>query len=161
MIRYFKIALIVLVGLQGLFYFISNAVNWEYAQMAVGAVLAQADSPAYPNPVIPAITSPLLIKLALIGIMTGELLVGLLCFKGAFDMWKQASGDAGAFNASKTWAIAGCCTALIVWFGIFQVFGAALFQMWQGQVGVGSFEGAFMYLAASALIMIFVNQKDD
>ncbi len=161
MIRYFKIALIVLVGLQGLFYFISNAVNWEYAQMAVGAVLGQADSPAYPNLVVPAITSPFLIKLALIGIMIGELLVGLLCFKGAFDMWKQASGDAAAFNASKVWAIAGCCTALIVWFGIFQVFGAALFQMWQSQVGVGSFEGAFMYLAASAIILVFVNQKDD
>nr|WP_321359574.1 DUF2165 family protein [uncultured Hyphomonas sp.] len=161
MIRYFKIALIVLVGLQGLFYFISNAVNWEYAQMAVGAVFGQADSPAYPNLVVPAITSPLLIKLALIGIMTGELLVGLLCFKGAFDMWKQVGGDAGTFNASKAWAIAGCCTALIVWFGVFQVFGAALFQMWQSQIGIGSFEGAFMYLSASALVMIFVNQKDD
>lgn len=161
MIRYFKILLIVFVGLQGLFYFISNAVNWEYAQMAVAAVFSQADSPAYPNLVVPAITSPFLIKLALIGIMTGELLVGLLCLKGAFDMWKMADGPADGFNASKRWAIAGCCVALIVWFGIFQVFGAALLQMWQGQVGVGSFEGAFMYHAASGIILIFVNQKDD
>lgn len=161
MIRYLKIILIVFVGLQGLFYFISNAVNWEYAQMAVSAVLSQADSPAYPNLVVPAITSPLLVKLALIGIMTGELLVGLVCLKGAFDMWKQADGPVDGFNAAKTWAIAGCCLALIVWFGIFQVFGAALLQMWQGQVGVGSFEGAFMYHAASGIILIFVNQKDD
>jgi len=161
MIRYFKIVLIVLVGLQGLFYFISNALNWEYAQMAVGAVLGQGDSPAYQNAIIPPLTSPALIQLALIGIMTGELLVGLLCFKGAFDMWGTVGGSSETFNASKTWAIAGCCTALIVWFGIFQVLGAALFQMWQGQVGLGSFEGAFMYHAASALILIFVNQKDE
>ena len=160
MIRYFKIVLIVLVGLQGLFYFISNAVNWEYAQMAVGAVLGQADSPAYQNLIVPSITAPALTKLALIGIMTGELLVGLLCFKGTYDLWKQAGASAEAFNSAKTWAIAGCCTALIVWFGIFQVFGAALFQMWQGQVGLGSFEGAFMYHGASALILIFVNQQD-
>ena len=160
MIRYFKIVLVILVGLQGLFYFISNAVNWEYAQMAVGAVLGQADSPAYPNLIIPAITSPGLIRLALAGIMTGELLVGLMCFKGAYDLWKQVGHDAAAFTAAKTWAIAGCCMALIVWFGIFQVFGAALFQMWQGRVGIGSFEGAFMYHAASAIILIFVNQAD-
>ena len=160
MIRYFKIVLVILVGLQGLFYFISNAVNWEYAQMAVGAVLSQADSPAYPNLIVPAITSPFLVKLALASIMTGELLVGLMCSKGAYDLWKQVNHDAAAFNTAKTWAIAGCCMALIVWFGIFQVFGAALFQMWQGQVGVGSFEGAFMYHAASAIILIFVNQAD-
>ena len=160
MIRYFKIVLVILVGLQGLFYFISNAVNWEYAQMAVGAVLGQADSPAYPNLIVPAITSPFLVKLALASIMTGELLVGLMCSKGAYDLWKQVNHDAAAFNAAKTWAIAGCCMALIVWFGIFQVFGAALFQMWQGQVGVGSFEGAFMYHAASAIILIFINQAD-
>ena len=161
MIRYAKIALIVLVGLQGLFYFISNAVNWEYALMAVGAVLGQADSPAYQNLVVPSVTSPAIVSIALVIIMTGELLVGLVCFKGAFDMFKQAKGPADAFNASKTWAIMGCCLALFVWFGIFQVFGAALFQMWQGQVGVGSFEGAFMYHASSALIMLFVNQKDE
>jgi predicted small integral membrane protein len=63
---------------------------------------------------------------------------------------------------SKTWAIAGCCLALIVWFGIFQVFGAALLADVAGPGRhVGSFEGAFMYHAASAIILIFVNQKDD
>jgi predicted small integral membrane protein len=161
MIRHLKIVLIILVGLQGLFYFISNLVNWDYAQIGVGVVLSQADSGFYQNLVAPAITSPLLVKLALIGIMTGELCVGLLCFKGAFDMYLAAGGPSDGFNASKTWAILGCGLALIVWFGIFQVFGAALYQMWQGEVGISSFEGAFMYHAASALILIFVNQKDD
>ncbi|GGB77630.1 DUF2165 family protein [Henriciella pelagia] len=161
MIRYFKIVLVVLVGLQGLFYFVSNAVNFEYAQGAVGAVLSQADSPVYQNLVIPGITAPAIIMLALIVIMTGELLVGLVCFKGAWDMFKTVKAPTADFNASKKWALAGCCIALIVWFGFFQVFGAALLQMWQSAVGVGSFEGAFMYHAASALILIFLNQKDD
>lgn len=161
MIRYLKIVLVVLVGLQGLFYFISNAVNFQYAQGAVGAVLGQADSPAYQNLVIPGITSPAIVTLALIVIMTCELLIGLISFKGAFDMHKAAGGPAEAFNASKKWAIMGCGLALIVWFGFFQVFGAALLQMWQSQVGIGSFEGAFMYHAASALILIFLNQRDE
>ena len=161
MIRYLKIILILFVGLQGLFYFLSNLLNWEYAQLAVGAVLSQADAPFYQNNIVPGITNPLMVKLALAGIMTGELLVGLLCFKGAADMARNATARAEAFNAAKEWAILGCGLAIIVWFGIFQVFGAALFQMWQGEVGVSSFEGAFIYHGASALVLIFVNQKDE
>ena len=161
MIRYFKIILVVFVGLQGLFYFLSNAMNFDAAQTVVGIVLSQADSPAYTNTVVPGITSPGLATIALIGIMIGELLVGLVSFKGAFDMFRSAGAPADEFNASKSWAVAGCCIAIIVWFGIFQVFGAALFQMWQGQIGVSSFEGAFIYHAASALILIFLNQRDE
>lgn len=65
------------------------------------------------------------------------------------------------FNAAKKFAIIGCGLALIVWFGIFQVLDGALFQMWQGETGIASFEGAFMYHAASALVLLFLNQPDD
>ncbi|MDT8449365.1 MAG: DUF2165 family protein [Wenzhouxiangellaceae bacterium] len=161
MIRWLKIVLVIFVGLQGLFYFISNAFNWSSAMIAVGTVLGQGESPFYTNTIIPPITSPLLVTIALLGIMTAELLVGLISFKGAWDMKRNVRAGAGNFNASKKFAILGCGLALIVWFGIFQVFGAALFQMWQGEVGIASFEGAFMYHAASALVLLFVNQPDD
>lgn len=161
MIRYLKIILVVLVGLQGLFYFISNVFNFEYALAAVGLILSQADSPVYQNLVIPPITNPFVAKLALITIMTGELLVGLISFKGALDMWAKAGAPAADFNGAKTYAVLGCGMALIVWFGFFTVFGTALLQMWQGQVGTGSFEGSHMYLVPSALVMIFVHMKDE
>ncbi len=161
MIRIVKIILVVLVGLQGLFYFISNVLNWEFAQAAVGAVLSQADSPIYQNLIVPPITSPALVSLALATIMAGELLVGLISFKGALDMFARRSAPAADFNASKKYAILGCSMALFVWFGFFTVFGAALLQMWQGQVGAGSFQGAFIYLGTSAFVMLFVNQPDE
>ncbi len=161
MIRWLKIVLVVLVGLQGLFYFISNAFNWASAKIAVGAVLGQADSPFYTQGIVPPITSPVLVMIALLGIMIAELLVGLICFKGALDMTRNVHAPADDFNHSKQYAILGCGLALVVWFGIFQVFGGALFQMWQSEVGIASFEGAFMYHAASALVLLFVNQRDD
>ncbi|MEZ5894991.1 MAG: DUF2165 family protein [Parvularculaceae bacterium] len=161
MVRYLKIIMVALVGLQGLFYFLSNAVNWPAAKASVGAVLGQTDSPYYTNTIAPSITDPALVAIALAAIMTGELLVGLASLKGAADMFGKKDATAAEFNAAKTWAIMGCGLAIIVWFGIFQVFGAGLFQMWQGQVGIASFEGAFMYHAASALVLIFVNQKDE
>lgn len=161
MIRLVKIILVVLVGLQGLFYFISNTVNFEYALMAVGEVLSQRDSPVYQNHIIPPITSPLLVQMALIIIMTGELLVGLISFKGALDMVAKLGAPADAFNASKKYAILGCAMALIVWFGFFTVIGTALLQMWQGQVGQGSMGDAHRFLVGSGLVLLFVNMKDD
>lgn len=161
MIRLLKTVMVVFVGLQGLFYFLSNAFNLSSAKLAVGTVLGQADSPFYSNLVAPAITDPTLVTIALFGIMTGELLIGLVSLKGAADMFGKRGAPAADFNAAKKWAIMGCGLAILVWFGIFQVFGAALFQMWQGQVGISSFEGAFMYHAASALVLLFVNQPDE
>lgn len=32
--------------------------------------------------------------------------------------------------------------------------------LWQTQVGTGSFEGAFVYGATSALVLLFVNSPD-
>ena len=160
MIRKLKTIFIILVGLQGLFYFISNALNFAAAKGAVGLVLGQIENTVYTNPVIPPITSPALITLALVIIMTGELLIGLVAFRGALDMWKARNASAAEFNAAKTYGILGCGLAVLIWFGIFIVFGAALFQMWQGPVGDGSFDGAFIYMATSALVMIFVNQPD-
>ena len=93
--------------------------------------------------------------------MTGELLVGLVCFKGALDMFGKISAPAAEFNASKKFAVLGCCLALFVWFCGFQVIGAALFQMWQSPVGGPSFEGAYMYHGASAFVLLFLNQADD
>ena len=160
MIRLVKIILIVFVGLQGLFYFIANTLNFEYALMAVEEILSQRDSPVYQNHIIPPITNPILTKAALIAIMTGELLVGLISFKGALDLFAVRNASAEAFNNAKTYAILGCAMALIVWFGFFTVIATALFQMWQGQVGAGSFQGAFIYLGTSAFVMLFVNQPD-
>lgn len=39
--------------------------------------------------------------------------------------------------------------------------GAALLQMWQTQIGLGSLEGAFMYAVSSAVVLLFVNQPEE
>ncbi len=40
------------------------------------------------------------------------------------------------------------------------VLSRALFQMWQTQIGAGSFEGAFIYAVSSGLVLLFVNNPD-
>ena len=122
-------------------------------------VLIQANDTAYSNSVIP--TNSFATSVALIIIMAGELLVGLISFKGAFDMWGAREATPAEFHTSKRFAILGAGIAVIVSFGGFIEFNAAFSQMWQTALGNGSFNGAFTYMTTSALVMIFVNQRDD
>jgi predicted small integral membrane protein len=50
--------------------------------------------------------------------------------------------------------------ALVVWFGGFIVIGGVLLQMWQTQIGAGSFHDAFRFAAIGGLVLLFVSQTD-
>ena len=159
-IRILKIVLVVFVGLQGWFYVAGNIANWDSGLGAVGYVLGMEGHEIYANHIFPPITSPVLVTIAFLIIISGEFLVGALSLTGAWHLWRARHGGADSFNSAKTFAILGAGMAMVVWFGGFVVIGGALFQMWQTQVGTGSFEGAFIYGATSALVLIFVNTPD-
>ncbi len=159
-IRILKIVLVTFVGLQGWFYVAGNIANWESGFGAVAYVLGMEGHEVYGNPIFPPITSPTLVTLAFLTIITGEFLVGALSLKGAWDLWRARRGAAEQFNSAKGFALLGAGMALVVWFGGFIVLGGALFQMWQTQIGLGSFEGAFIYAVSSGLVLLFVNNPD-
>ena len=159
-IRILKIVLVTFVGLQGWFYVAANLANWSSAMEAVGYVLGMAGNEVYATPIFPPITSSALVTIALLVIVSGEFLVGALALKGGWDLWRARDGSYEEFNSAKTFAILGAGMALVVWFGGFVVIGGALFQMWQTQVGAGSFSGAFIYAATSGLVLLFVNTPD-
>lgn len=155
-----KIILVVLVGLQGLFYALENLFNLDAAHGAVAAVMSMAGQTVYPHHYAPAITSPAITWLALAVIIAGELLVAALCLRGAWGMTAALRASAEQFQRAKQSAILGCGMALIVWFGFFMVFGSAFFQMWQTELGSNSAVGAFQYAMSSGLVMIFVAMHD-
>ncbi len=159
-IRILKIVLIVFVGLQAWFYVAGNIANWSTAHWAVGYVLGMEGHEVYGSHIFPPITHPALVSVALLAIITGEFLIGALSLKGAWDLIRVLKGPADVFHASKTYAILGCGMAMVVWFGGFIVIGGALFQMWQTELGSGSFEGAFIYGASSFLVLLFVNSPE-
>lgn len=161
MIRYLKIILVAFVGLNGLLYFADNIANWEAARSAVGAVIAMGERPWYPVALIPALTGTTAATIGLIIILTGEFLVGALSLIGAARMLSAAGKPADAFNASKTFALAGCAMALVVWFGGFTVIGGALFQMWQHQLGQASLGDASKFILGSGVILLWVAMKDE
>ncbi|MGB1261735.1 MAG: DUF2165 family protein [Cognaticolwellia sp.] len=159
-IRILKIVLVVFVGLQGWLYVAGNIANWDAGLAAVGYVLSMQGHEVYTTSIFPSITSPALVTIAFVVIIFAEILIGALSLIGAWKLWQVRHGDANLFNSAKTFAILGAGMAMIVWFGGFVVIGGGLFQMWQTQVGIGSFEGAFTYGAISAFILLFINSPD-
>lgn len=159
-IRYLKIALLLCVSLQALIYAVQNIVNLEQAIGSFAYVMGGQDHVAYPNSIIPNLTHPGFLWAALLIVLTGEFSAGVLTGRGALDLWNKRSAPAAEFEQAKTTGILGCGIAVVTWFGLFLVLGSALFQMWQTQIGDGSFRGAFYMLMSSGLVMIFVNTPE-
>lgn len=159
--RYLKITLVALVGLMALLYALQNLVNIQAAFQVVGIVLGMSGHEYYPASIGPAVTSPMLVWLALIVIIATELAAGGFALKGAWDLWSCRKAAPAGFNGAKRNALLGCGLGVIVWFGFFGALGGAYFQMWQTELGTMSMDGAFQYAASCALILIFVNMPDE
>ncbi|RLA29317.1 MAG: DUF2165 domain-containing protein [Gammaproteobacteria bacterium] len=160
-LRYFKIDFVILISLLCLFYAGQNVANLDACYQTFAYVMGNADHQAYPDSFIPAIQSPALIWLTLVLVVGLEFTAGLLAAKGAWDLWSVRKAPAASFNAAKKYALLGCCTGLIVWLGLFTVFGGALFQMWQTEIGAGSLAGAFQFFMACGLVFFIVNSPDE
>lgn len=160
-IRHFKIVLVLFVGLQGWFYLAGNVANWEHGVGAVSYVISMAGHEVYPAHIVPVLAGTGWATLCYLVILAGEFSVGALSLLGCWRLWCVRKADAATFNGAKNMAIMGAAMAMVVWFGLFMVVGAALFQMWQTSVGDGSFQGAFRFAAISALVLLFVSQRDN
>ncbi len=159
-IRYLKIVLVAFVGLLGLLYVAGNVSNWSAGVGAVAYVVGMEGHEIYATHIFPPVTHPALVTIGYLLILLGELLVGLLSLKGAWDLWVARHAGADAFNAAKTYAVLGTGMAMVVWFGGFIVVGSALFQMWQTQVGSNSFHDAFIFATMGGLVLLFVSRPD-
>lgn len=161
MIRLIKTGIAVFIALFCLFYAAQNLMNLQAAHGFVGLMASMANHAAYPNHFGPAITSPALVWLMLFIIIAGEIFAGLLAARGAANMWQARNGDAEAFNAAKTYAVAACGVAILVWFGIFSAIGGAYFQMWQTEAGVTPLMHASTFSIQFAALWVVLTLKDD
>jgi predicted small integral membrane protein len=160
-IRYFKIYFVLSISLMCLFYASQNVANLDACYQSFAYVLGRGDHQIYPDSIIPAVHNPALIWLMLVLVVTLEFAAGLLAAKGAWDLWGARKAPAATFNHSKTYALVGCGMGIVVWLGLFGVFGGALFQMWQTELGKLSMADAFKFSSACALIFLIVNGADE
>lgn len=159
-IRLMKMLLVIAAGMQALIYGLQNLANVHAARDAVAYVLSRVDHVVYPDSIMPAITNPTLIWLAVGTIIFLEISAGLLALIGAVRMGMSWNGTMNAWNASKRYAIIGLGLMVFVWLGLFLAVGGALFQMWQTEIGTGSMNGAFIYAVTSGLVLGILTQPE-
>jgi len=160
-IRLLKTVFVAFIALLCLFYAGQNVANLDACYQAFAYVLGNVDHNIYPNSFFPAIQSSPLVWIVLIVVVGLEFTAGLLAARGAWDLWSARKASADAFNDAKTFALLGCGVGIVVWMGLFGVFGGALFQMWQTEIGKGSLQDAFQYFGACALVFLIVNSPDE
>jgi len=106
-----------------------------------------------------AITRPWMWHVGYLLIIAGEAATGLLLLIGSLVLWRARGQSAAAFQAAKSWVVAGCALGFVVWFFGFMVVGGEWFAMWQSKVWNGQ-EGAFRFYMAIIGVLVFVNQAD-
>jgi predicted small integral membrane protein len=75
-------------------------------------------------------------------------------------MWKHRNGTSDEFSRAKKQALNGLGIAFVIWFLLFGTFGAAVFQMWQTQIGASSYNGAFQLTVYSLLLFGLISLDD-
>ncbi len=160
-IRHLKMIFVASISLMCLFYAAQNVANLDACYQAFAYVLGKTDHQVYPDSIFPAVQNPAVIWLMVTIVVTLEFAAGLLSAKGVWDLWGARKASAANFNGAKTYALIGCSVGIVVWLGLFAVFGGALFQMWQTEIGGGSMEDAFQFFVACAFIFLIVNSPDE
>lgn len=158
--RYIKITLAIFASLFCIFYAIQNMANLGAAEWFVGAMTAMEGHESYPNTFAFAVKSPILVKVMLWIIILLELTAGLLCGKGAIDLFNKRNGTSDEFNGAKNYALAGTGLAVIIWFGIFGAFGGAFFQMWQIEAGLNALRDASFFALQHGVAWLIIRADD-
>jgi hypothetical protein len=120
---------------------VANITGGMYASFAY--VLGQSDHLAYPDSVVPPIAQPWLIWATLL-----------------VKMWKFRAATSSEFTLAKKHALNGLGLAVIIWLLMFGTFGAAVFQMWQTEIGASSFNGAFQLTVYALLLFGLISIED-
>jgi len=106
-----------------------------------------------------SITNPIVWQLAYALIIAAEGVTGILFLAGAIRLFQVRNAPAGIFNEAKSYVIAACLLAFLVWFFGFMVVAGEWFAMWQSATWNGQ-EAAFRFYVAVLAVLIFVNQPD-
>ncbi|WP_254422968.1 DUF2165 domain-containing protein [Rhodanobacter sp. B05] len=107
-----------------------------------------------------AIHSPLLQHIAYMLIIATETLAALLCWIGAWRMWRTRRASATVFHRAKRMAVPGLTVGLMLWLGGFMAIGGEWFGMWMSSQWNG-LESAFRFVVVLLVALVYLGQHDN
>jgi predicted small integral membrane protein len=107
-----------------------------------------------------AMTSPIIHHVFYALIIVWELVAGVLLVVATGRMWNARAKSTEVWRKAASLAAAGLTVSLLQWLIAFIIVGGEWFLMWQSATWNGQTAAARMFIVF-ALILIFVNQRDD
>jgi predicted small integral membrane protein len=158
-LRISKILLVSFVALFALLIGIDNVLDYRSNFEPVRHILSM-DSIVGDNPLSwRAITGESAHHVAYGLIIAAELVSGIICALGAFQLARAARLKAASFNARKDIAVLGLVALFSLYFFGFMIVGGEWFQMWRSPQW-NEQEAAFRFIGCIGLILLFVCQPD-
>lgn len=96
---------------------------------------------------------------AYVFIIALETLTAVLCWAGAWRLFRNRHASAAEFNRRKRIAIGGLTVGFLVWQVGFMSIGGEWFGMWMSQQWNGV-PGAFRFFITIGIVLIYVAQRD-
>ena len=106
-----------------------------------------------------AIELPLIHNAGYISIIAAETLTAILCWWGAFRLWRHRQAPARDFNRAKTVAIVGLTLGFLVWQVAFMSIVGEWFGMWMSSQWNG-IESAFRVFITILAMLIYLALAD-
>lgn len=106
-----------------------------------------------------AIGSVVVHHAAYIFIIALEAVTAILCWLGAWRLFRSRHAAAGEFNRQKRLAIAGLTLGFLVWQVGFMSIGGEWFGMWMSDQWNGV-PSAFRFFMTIGIVLIYVGQRD-
>ena len=107
-----------------------------------------------------AIHSSLLQHAAYALIIAAEALAAVLCWLGAWRLWRARRVTAAAFQRAKRIAVLGLAVGVLLWLGGFVAIGGEWFGMWMSSQWNG-IESAFRFAIVLLAMLLWLGQRDD
>lgn len=107
-----------------------------------------------------AIHSPILHHIGYIVIIVLEVAIALLCWSGAWRLYKGRAAPDQHFHRAKKHAIAGLTLGVLTWQVIFMTIGSEWFAMGMSENWNGA-PNAFRFLVTMLLVLIYVGLRND
>lgn len=89
-----------------------------------------------------------------------ESLTSILCFLGAFSMWRHRNASAREFNHKKTLSVIGLTLGFLTWQVGFMSVGGEWFGMWMSSEWNGV-PDAFRFFITILLVLVYLIIRDD
>ena len=156
--RIFKSLLVALIGLTALMYALQNIANVREMRRHMNAGPSATGVAAYPDALFSNSPAASWVGFALITLC--QLVIAVIAFKGAWDLYAARAATDAEFKTAKSAAIWAGGLALFSWFALSLMIGAGLFR-WGSDGGALALARSFQLGSTAALTILFVNGVRD